>query len=142
MKHLAFVIDGRTGSAPPMGMASISAFNDRLGAAGHRVFAGGPESPSGATVTGNQGGEAAFTDRPFLESKECCSGVSTIEALDIDVVLGRFRPPTTYSPPPQFQRTDGNGRSRDISAALGNDRSWPRTTRPLLLNHLVRAQQQ
>jgi hypothetical protein len=93
MKHLASVIDGRTGSATPMEMASISAFNDRLRAAGHRVFAGGPESPSAAAVTGNRGGEAAFTDGPFLESKKCCSGVPTIEALDIDVALGRFRPP-------------------------------------------------
>jgi hypothetical protein len=89
MKHLAPVTDSRAGSATPMEMASISAFNDRPRAAGHRVFAGSPESPSAATVTGNRGGEAVFIDGPSLASKEYFGGVSTIEALDIDVAPKR-----------------------------------------------------
>ncbi|HET9081796.1 MAG TPA: hypothetical protein VFO01_14965 [Trebonia sp.] len=51
-------------------MAAIDAFNDRLMAAGHWVFAGGLAAPSSATVIDNRGEEAMFTDGPFLESKE------------------------------------------------------------------------
>ena len=87
MQYLVSVIDDTAGSATPDEMAAINAFNDRLEAEGHWVFAGGLASPSMATVIGNRGGEALFTDGPFLESKEYLAGFWIIEASDLDVAL-------------------------------------------------------
>jgi hypothetical protein len=87
MHYLVSVIDDETGSATPSEMAAIDAFNDRLSADGHWVFAGGLASPSAATVIDNRGGEAVFTDGPFLESKEYLAGFWIIEAPDLDVAL-------------------------------------------------------
>jgi hypothetical protein len=55
MQYLVSVIDDKTGSATPTEMAAINAFNDRLEAEGHWVFAGGLASPSSATVIDNRG---------------------------------------------------------------------------------------
>jgi hypothetical protein len=89
MQYLISVIDDKTNSATPTEMAAINAFNsDRLEADGHWVFAGGLASPSTATVIDNTGGgEAMFTDGPFLESKEYLAGFWVIEAADLDVAL-------------------------------------------------------
>jgi dihydrofolate reductase len=57
--------DDKTGSATPTEMAAINAFNDRLEAESHWVFAAGLASPSTATVIDNRGGEAVFTDGPL-----------------------------------------------------------------------------
>src|SRR6266705_3041191 len=70
MRYLVSVIDDTAGLATPDEMAAINAFNDRLKAEGHWVFAGGLAAPSSATVIDNRGEEAMFTDGPFLESKE------------------------------------------------------------------------
>jgi len=81
-------IDSKSGSATSTEMATIDAFNDRLRADGHWVFAGDLKPPSAATVIDNRGGEAVVADGPFLESKEYVSGFwIIIEALDIDVAL-------------------------------------------------------
>jgi len=87
MQYLVSVIDDRTGSGTPTEMAAIDAFNDRLKAEGYWVFAGGLGSPGTATVIDNRGGEAMFTDGPFLESKEHIAGFWIIEAPDLDVAL-------------------------------------------------------
>jgi hypothetical protein len=87
MQYLVSVIDDETGSATPTEMAAIDAFNGRLQADGHWVFAAGLESPSTATVIDNRGGEAVFTDGPFVESKEYLAGFWVIEAPDLDVAL-------------------------------------------------------
>ena len=87
MQYLVSVIDDKTGSATPTEMAAIDAFNDRLVAEGHWVFAGGLGSPSTATVIDNRGEEAVFTDGPFLESKEYLGGFWIIKAPDLDVAL-------------------------------------------------------
>jgi len=87
MQYLVSVIDDGTGFATPTEQADIDAFNDRLRAAGHWVFAGGLGSPDPATVVDNRGGEAVFTDGPFLESKEYLAGFWIIEAADLDVAL-------------------------------------------------------
>ncbi|HEY3954085.1 MAG TPA: YciI family protein [Streptosporangiaceae bacterium] len=68
-------------------MAAIDAFNDRLEAEGHWVFAGGLAAPGTATVIDNRGGKALFTDGPFVESKEYLGGLWIIEAADLDVAL-------------------------------------------------------
>jgi hypothetical protein len=87
MQYLVSVIDDTAGLATPEEMAAISAFNDRLKAEGHWVFAGGLAAPSSATVIDNRGGEAMFTDGPFLESKEYLAGFWIMEAADLDVAL-------------------------------------------------------
>src|SRR6266540_110493 len=87
MQYLVSVIDDTVGLATPSEMAAINAFNDRLEAEGHWVFAGGLASPSSATVIDNRGEEAMFTDGPFLESKEYLAGFWIMEAPDLDVAL-------------------------------------------------------
>lgn len=87
MHYLVSVIDDNAGFATPTEMAAIDAFNDRLQAEGHWVFAGGLGSPNTATVIDNRGGEAVFSDGLFLESKEHLIGFWIIEAPDLDVAL-------------------------------------------------------
>ena len=87
MKYLVSVIHDDSGLATPAERAAISAFNERLQAQGHWVFAGGLESPDPATVIDNRRGEALLTDGPFLESKEHLVGFWIIEAPDLDVAI-------------------------------------------------------
>src|SRR5713226_10275264 len=87
MQYLVSVIADEIHVATPAEMAAINAFNDRLEAEGHWVFAGGLAAPGSATVIDNRGGEAMFTDGPFLESKEYLAGFWIIEAADLDVAL-------------------------------------------------------
>ena len=97
MQYLVSVIDDGTGLATPTEEADISAFNDRLRAEGRSVFAGGLGSPDPAVID-NRGGEAVFTDGPFLEAKEYLAG------------FGSSRPPTW---------TWRSARRRGSSAATG-----------------------
>jgi hypothetical protein len=87
MQYLVSVIYDTADLATPDEEAAIDVFNDRLQAEGHWVFAGGLGGPSSATVIDNRGGEALFTDGPFLESKEFLAGFWIIEAADLDVAL-------------------------------------------------------
>ena len=87
MQYLVSVIHDQPGLATPQEMAAITAFNERLQAEGYWVFAGGLASPSTATVIDNRGGEAVFTDGPFVESKEFLAGFWILEAPDLDVAL-------------------------------------------------------
>ena len=87
MRYLVSVIDDKTNSGTAEEMAAIDAFNDRLVADGHWVFAGGLASPSTATVIDNRGGTVVFTDGPYLESKEYLAGFWVMEAPDLDVAL-------------------------------------------------------
>jgi hypothetical protein len=87
MQYLLSVIHDTGVLATPDEMAAIDAFNDRLQAAGHWVFAGGLAAPSTATVIDNRGEEALFTDGPFLESKEYLAGLWINGAADLDVAL-------------------------------------------------------
>jgi hypothetical protein len=87
MQYLVSVIDDTAGLATTDEMAAIDVFNDRLKAEGHWVFAAGLAAPSSATVIDNRGGEAMFTDGPFLESKEHLAGFWIMEAADLDVAL-------------------------------------------------------
>jgi hypothetical protein len=87
MQYFVSVIDDTAGLATGDEMAAIDAFNDRLRADGHWVFAGGLGTPSTATVIDNRSGEAMLTDGPFVESKEYLAGFWIIEAPDLDVAL-------------------------------------------------------
>lgn len=85
--YLMSVLDDGTGLATPTEAADIDAFNDRLRADGHWVFAGGLGAPDPATVVDNRGDAAVFTDGPYLESKEYLAGFWIVEARDLDVAL-------------------------------------------------------
>ena len=87
MQYLVSVIDDTAGPATPEEDAAIDAFNERIKAEGHWVFAGGLAAPSSATVIDNRGDEVMFTDGPFVESKEHLAGFWVIEAADLDVAL-------------------------------------------------------
>ncbi|MFI6291132.1 YciI family protein [Nonomuraea sp. NPDC050790] len=87
MRYLVSVIDDRTGSATPEEMAAIDVFNDRMVAEGHWVFGGGLGAPDSATVIDNRSGRGAFTDGPFLESKEYVAGFWVFEAPGLDEAL-------------------------------------------------------
>jgi hypothetical protein len=87
MQYLVSVIHDSASLATADEMAAIDAFNDRLTAEGHWVFAGGLAAPNSATVIDNRGDEAIVTDGPYLESKEYLAGFWVWEAADLDVAL-------------------------------------------------------
>ena len=97
MQYLISVIDDAADLAiqdemaaagdPGPGSGALDAFNGRLVAEGYWVFSGGLAAPGTATVIDNRGGEALFTDGPFVESKEYLGGLWIIEAADLDVAL-------------------------------------------------------
>jgi hypothetical protein len=87
MQYLVSVLDDTPDSATPEERAAIDAYNDRLRAGGHWVFAGGLAAPSTATVVDSRGAETLVTDGPFLESKEFIGGFWVIGAPDLDVAL-------------------------------------------------------
>jgi len=87
-QYLVSVLFDAPGLATEDEMAAIDAFNDQLVADGHWVFAAGLTAPETATVVdGRGGGEAVFTDGPYLESKEFIAGFWILEAPDLDVAL-------------------------------------------------------
>jgi hypothetical protein len=87
MQYLVSVIHDGTDLATAAEMAAIDAFNERLRADGHWVFAGGLGFPDTATVVDNRDARPVFTDGPFVESKEYLAGFWVIEAPDLDVAL-------------------------------------------------------
>lgn len=87
MQYLVSVIDDTTDSATPEEMDAVHAYNDRIQADGHWVFAGGLGSPDAATVIDNRAGTPVLTDGPFVETKEYLAGFWVIEAPDLDVAL-------------------------------------------------------
>ena len=87
MQYLISVIHDSSDLATAEEMAAIDAFNDRLQADGHWVFAGGLGFPDTATVIDNRDGRPVFTDGPFVESKKYLAGNWVIGAPDRDVAL-------------------------------------------------------
>jgi hypothetical protein len=87
MQYLISVIDNGTETGVPGGMEAITAFNERLQAEGHWVFAGGLGTTANATTIDNRGDEAVLTDGPFVESKEYLGGLWIVEAADLDEAL-------------------------------------------------------
>jgi len=86
-QYLMSVLTDTTEVGTAEEMAAIDAFNAKLEADGHWVFAGGLASPSTATVVDGRENEPVFTDGPFLESKEHIAGFWIINAPDFDVAL-------------------------------------------------------
>lgn len=87
MHSLISVIDDTTNSATPAEMTAIDAFNERLVAGGHWVFAVGLAEPATATVIDGRSGAALMTDGPFIETKEYVGGFWIVDAPDLDAAL-------------------------------------------------------
>ena len=91
MDYLISVIDDgqalaadSSSSATDDEMAAIDAFNDRLRADGHWVYANGLADPATATVIDNRGDAAIVTDGPFAETKEVIAGYSIWEVKSME----------------------------------------------------------
>jgi hypothetical protein len=82
MQFLVSVIDDHAGLASSDEMAAIDAFNDRLRANGHWVFAGGLGSPATAMVIDNRGGAGIAREGPLSSAQEHVAGFWIIEAPD------------------------------------------------------------
>lgn len=67
--------------------ADTGAFNEKLEREGHFVFADGLEAATTATTVDGQGDRPAFTDGPYLDTKEYLGGFWVIEAADLDEAL-------------------------------------------------------
>ncbi|MEI6216399.1 MAG: YciI family protein [Actinomycetes bacterium] len=88
MKFLVSVIDDKTRSPhSPEERKAIDDFNDKIVAAGQRIFAGGLDAPATATVLDNRGGVNILQSGPFIESKEFFSGFWIIDAEDLETAL-------------------------------------------------------
>lgn len=94
MQYLVSVIDdgqaaaaGDVYSATPEEAERVDAFNDKLQAGGHWVFAGGLGLPDTATVLDTRNGAHIVTDGPFTETREFVAGLWIWEAADLDEAL-------------------------------------------------------
>ncbi|WP_341940186.1 YciI family protein [Microbacterium sp. LWH10-1.2] len=87
MHYLVNVIDHRSESGTEEEAVAIDAFNEKLVAGGHWVFAAGLADPTASTVVDGRGAEPIFTDAPFAEAKEWAAGLWIIQAPDLDVAL-------------------------------------------------------
>lgn len=87
MQYLVNVIDSRSNSGTAEEAVAIDAFNDKLRAGGHWVFAAGLADPTVSTVIDGRGDKPILTDGPFAETKEWAAGLWIIEAPDLDVAL-------------------------------------------------------
>ena len=84
---ISVVFDDETPLADEREAAAIDAFNDKLRANGHWVFANGLASPDASTTIDNRGGKGLVVDGPFAETKEWAAGLWIVEASDLDVAL-------------------------------------------------------
>jgi hypothetical protein len=87
VQYLINVIDSRSNSGTAEEAVAIDAFNEKLVAGGHWVFAAGLADPTASTVIDNRGDEPVYTDGPFIEAKEWAAGFWVIDAPDLDVAL-------------------------------------------------------
>lgn len=87
MRFLIAVVDSVTGTADADEIAAIDAFNDRLRAGGHWVFADGLESPDQAVVLDARGATVIRQDGPLVPSDEYLAGFWVIEAAGRDEAL-------------------------------------------------------
>ena len=87
MQFLVSVIADGSEVERPGEREAINAFNRRLQAAGHRVFAGGLSVPAEATVLDNRDGRRLAAPGPFAVTGEYVAGFWILEAPGLDVAL-------------------------------------------------------
>lgn len=86
MKFLISVIDTESRSQhSAQEMQAIDDFNDKLRAAGQRLFAGGLSSPSESAVFDYRDGKSDVSQGPLVENEEFLSGFWLIEAESLEV---------------------------------------------------------
>ena len=81
---IIFVIDGSFASATSSEMESIDAFNDRLRAEGHWVFAGGLAAPSQSMLIDNRIDAGLASQQSLFSGNEHYSGFWLIRASDFE----------------------------------------------------------
>ncbi len=85
MRFVISVIDSMTRSPhSPDEIKAINDFNDKIGAAGQRLFACGLDSLKSAAVFDNRSGAGIATEGAFIETEEFFSGFWIIEVNDLD----------------------------------------------------------
>ena len=87
MQFLVSVIADGSEVERPGEREAINAFNRRLQAAGHRVFAGGLSVPAEATVLDNRDGRRLAAPGPFAVTDEFVAGFWILEAPGLGVAL-------------------------------------------------------
>lgn len=87
MRFLFAVMADRraTVAATPGEAAAIDSFNDRIGAAGHRIMAAGVAAPDAAYVVDNRSGLATITEGPVVDADDFMAGFWIIEAPNDEV---------------------------------------------------------
>ena len=68
-------------------MERVGRFQADLRAAGGWVFGGGLHDPSSATVVDARAGDVAFSDGPFVETKDVVGGLTIVDVDDLDAAL-------------------------------------------------------
>jgi hypothetical protein len=84
VQFLISVIDRQTGLASAAEMQAIGAFNARLAADGHWVFAGGLSSPDQAIVIDGRPDEPLLTEGSLHTGPEYISGFWVIDARSLE----------------------------------------------------------
>ena len=87
MRFLLAVIDSRSNSASGDEMAAIDAFNDKLRAGDHWIFAWGLTDPAEATVIDNRAGLGEVVPGPLHQLDEYMSGFWLINASSKDEAM-------------------------------------------------------
>ena len=82
MRFFIAVIDSTTGSATGDEMQAIDAFNEKLEANGHWIFACGVSSPEKATLIDNRSDAGIVTAGPLYNNEQYVSGFWLINAED------------------------------------------------------------
>ena len=82
MRFLISVIDNQSNSGSEDEMQAIDAFNDKLQANGHWIFACGLSDPKTATLIDNRNGAGLIREGSLFDSIEHYSGLWLIEAAD------------------------------------------------------------
>ncbi len=96
MQFLFSVIDDRTASGTPEEMAAISQLNERMRAAGQRVFAGGLAAPETATTVDNRDGRGLATPGATVTGPTATGPTVTGPTVTGPTVTGPLGRGTTY----------------------------------------------
>lgn len=84
MNFLLLVISDNSELATPGEMSHIDAFNEKLRADGHWVYANGMEHPSASVVIDNRNNAHMVTPGPLNDTKEFAAGMWIIDAPNLE----------------------------------------------------------
>lgn len=87
MHFVVHVLDGASASATADEGAAINAFNEKIIAGGHWVYAAGLAHPADSTVIDNRDVGKLITSGPAREADEWVAGLWIIDAPDLDTAV-------------------------------------------------------